>query len=125
MSTPTDTPPTPGRRARRAAQRRSAPAAGRGSAPSSGRSPILWMTVVIGGLGVVALAAFVLLQGGPATADTANLLTPGVPTPLALADGRAIGKADAPVTLRSGPTSSARSAASSPGSSSHSSSPAM
>ena len=57
------------------------------------------MTVVIGGLGVVALAAFVLLQGGPATADTANLLTPGVPTPLALADGRAIGKADAPVTL--------------------------
>ena len=57
------------------------------------------MTVVIGGLGVVALAAFVLLQGGPATADTANLLTPGVPMPLALADGRAIGKADAPVTL--------------------------
>ena len=46
------------------------------------------MTVVIGGLGVVALAAFVLLQGGPATADTANLLTPGVPTPVALADGR-------------------------------------
>ena len=99
MSTPSDTQPTPDRRARRAAQRRSAPAVRRGSAPPRRRSPILWMTATIGGLGVVALAAFVLLQGGPAKADPLNLLTPSVPTPVALADGRAIGKADAPVTL--------------------------
>ena len=57
------------------------------------------MTAIIGGLGVVGLAAFVLLQGGPAKADPSSLLTPGVATPIALADGRAIGKADAPVTL--------------------------
>ena len=56
------------------------------------------MTVVIGGLGVIALAAAVL-QGGAARPDTTNLLGPSAPTPVALADGRAIGKASAPVTM--------------------------
>jgi len=56
------------------------------------------MTVVIGGLGVIALAAAVL-QGGAARPDTTNLLSPSAPTPVALADGRAIGKASAPVTM--------------------------
>lgn len=98
MSTPTDTQPTPSRRARRADQRRSAPAMQRRAAPSPGRSPVLWMTVVIGGLGVIALAAAVL-QGGAARPDTTNLLSPSAPTPVALADGRTIGKASAPVTM--------------------------
>ena len=57
------------------------------------------MTVVIGGLGIVALAAAVLLQGGAAKADTTNLHSPSAPTPVGLADGRAIGKAGAPVTI--------------------------
>ena len=57
------------------------------------------MTVVIGGLGIVALAAAVLLQGGAAKADTTNLHSPSAPTPVGLADGRTIGKAGAPVTM--------------------------
>ena len=57
------------------------------------------MTALIGGVGVVALVAVVLLQGGRATKDPSSLLTPGVPTPVALADGRSIGKTGAPVTL--------------------------
>ena len=57
------------------------------------------MTVVIGGLGVVTLAAAVLLQGGAAKAEAPNLRRPSTPTPVALADRRAIGKASAPVTM--------------------------
>jgi len=57
------------------------------------------MTLVIGALGVIALGAAILLQGGAATADTSTLLSPRSEVPVALADGRALGKADAPVTL--------------------------
>ena len=38
-------------------------------------------------------------RGGPTRADTTALTTPTSPTPVALADGRTLGKADAPVTL--------------------------
>jgi protein-disulfide isomerase len=48
--------------------------------------------VLIGGL--------VLLQGsGPAKVDASGLIAPRSLTPVALADGRTLGKADAPVTL--------------------------
>jgi protein-disulfide isomerase len=58
------------------------------------------ITVIVGGIGVVVLAGLILLQGGSGGADTtAALITPRAPTPVALADGRAVGKADAPVTL--------------------------
>ena len=58
------------------------------------------ITAIVGGLGIVALAGLILLQGGSkATDSTGALATPRTRTPLALADGRAVGKADAPVTL--------------------------
>jgi protein-disulfide isomerase len=93
------TQPQTSRRARRAAERRAEPPARRGGPARTGRSPILLITVIVGGLGVVLLGALVLLRGGPAKADTSSLLSPSTPTPVALADGRSIGKADAPVTL--------------------------
>jgi protein-disulfide isomerase len=98
-STPT-TPP-PDRRARRAAERRAAPPRPRRSTQTrQGRSPLVWITALVGGLGVVALVGAILLRGGgSAPVDAASLVTPASFTPAALADGRTLGKADAPVTL--------------------------
>jgi protein-disulfide isomerase len=87
------------RRERRAAARKSAPVTQESSRSKAKRSPVLWITLVIGGLGVVALTAAVLLQGGGASADASNLVRPKMEVPAALADGRTLGKADAPVTL--------------------------
>jgi protein-disulfide isomerase len=89
------------RRARRAADRQAAAASGShgASPPRTGPSPILLITAIVGGLGIVLIGALVLLGGGQTKADTASLTTPTTPTPLALADGRSLGKADAPVTL--------------------------
>jgi protein-disulfide isomerase len=100
QSSPHPSPqPQASRRARRAAERRAAPPARRQGQPRTARSPILLITAIVGGLGVVLLGALVLLQSGPAKADTSSLLSPSAPTPVALADGRSIGKADARVTL--------------------------
>lgn len=95
----TTTPQT--RRARRAARRRAASVAPRRrGSQRSGRSPLVLMTAVVGGVGLLVLATLVLLAGGSANADvTAGLIEPRAPTPLALADDRAVGRADAPVTL--------------------------
>ena len=99
MSTqPSPQPPT-SRRARRAAERRAESPAQRAGPARTGRSPILLITVIVGGLGVVLLGALVLLQSGPTKVDTSTLLSPSTQTPVALADGRSVGKADAPVTL--------------------------
>jgi protein-disulfide isomerase len=58
------------------------------------------ITAIVGGVGVIALAGLILLQGGSGPTDaTSALISPQAPTPVALADGRAVGKADAPVTL--------------------------
>jgi protein-disulfide isomerase len=86
------------RRARRAAERRTGPAGG-GPPHRTGPSPILLITAIVGGLGIVLVGALILLGGGQTKADTAGLTTPTTPTPLALSDGRSLGKADAPVTL--------------------------
>jgi protein-disulfide isomerase len=87
------------RRARREAERRTA-AGSRAATPSSTtRSPILLITAIVGGLGVILVAALILLGGGQKAADPTTLVTPASPTPVALADGAALGKADAPVTL--------------------------
>jgi protein-disulfide isomerase len=98
-----DTAATPTRRARRTAERRAAagrPSGSPGTRKASGRSPILLITAIVGGLGVVALGAVILLQGGSAPkVDAAGLVAPASPTPTALADGRSLGKPDAPVTL--------------------------
>jgi len=100
LSTQANQPPTSTRRARRAAERaRTAPDARRGSPAGKGRSPILLITAAAVGLGVVLLVGVVLLRGGPARADSTNLIAPATSAPLALADGRTIGRADAPVTL--------------------------
>jgi protein-disulfide isomerase len=95
----TSTPQT--RRARRAAEREAANATRRRPASRAGRSPLLLITAIVGGVGVVVLAGLILLQGGAggATDATSELISPQAPTPVTLADGRAVGKADAPVTL--------------------------
>ena len=102
MSSRKDPSPPPTRRARRAAERaRATPAVRRppGSTKRGG-SPIVWITALVAIVAVVLIGAVVLLQGGRSSAvDTAGLIAPIAPTPLALADGRSLGKADAPVTL--------------------------
>ena len=61
---------------------------------------MLWITAIVGVVGVVLIGGLVLLQGtAPAAVDSANLITPKSTVPIALADGRTLGKADAPVTL--------------------------
>ena len=98
MSKATTTPQT--RRARRAAEREAANSTRRRAASPPGRSPLLLITGIVGGVGVIVLAGLILLQGGSGAADaTTALVSPLAPTPVALADGRAVGKADAPVTL--------------------------
>jgi protein-disulfide isomerase len=88
------------RRARRAAEREAGHSSRRRSASRSGRSPLLLITAIVGGVGIVVLGGLILLGGGSGATDaTSALLTPRTPTPVALADGRAVGKADAPVTL--------------------------
>ena len=92
------------RRARRAAERKAATtsratSSRSASAPSTRRSPILLITALVGGIGVVVLGALILLSGQPTAVDTVGLVTPASPTPVSLADGRAIGAAGAPVTL--------------------------
>ncbi len=99
MSKATSTPQT--RRARRAAEREAAHSSARRAGSRARRSPLLLITVIVGGLGVIALAGLILLQGGSGAtgADTAELVSPLVPTPVTLADARSVGKADARVTL--------------------------
>lgn len=101
MSTKNDAAPPVTRRERRAAERArgTSPAGGPGTTGRRG-SPILWITALVGVLAVVFIGAMVMLQGsGPAKVDAAGLIAPKSPTPIALADGRSLGKADAPVTL--------------------------
>ena len=88
------------RRARRAAERKAAAPSGGSASSGARRSPILLITALVGGLAVVLLAALVLVQGsGPAKVDAAGLIAPTTSAPTDLADGRTLGKADAPVTL--------------------------
>ena len=86
------------RRARRAAERRAATPTRATTSPTR-RSPILLITALVGGIGVIVLGALILLTSQGTAIDTAGLVTPASPTPVSLADGRAIGAADAPVTL--------------------------
>ena len=91
MSTRT---PNPSRRARREAERRAAKSA---ASPVRGRfSPLAWLTVGAIVLGLAAVAVMVALNR-PAASLT--LLPPSDPAPVQLADGRALGRADAPARL--------------------------
>lgn len=98
MSNPSKASTDQSRRARRAAERRgSAPVV---KAAPKRRSPVLLITAIVGGIGIVVLGALILAsQSKPAVIDTTGLVTPAAVTPVTLADGRAIGKANAPVTL--------------------------
>jgi protein-disulfide isomerase len=88
------------RRARRAAEREDAHSSPRRRASRAGRSPLLLITAIVGSGGVVVLAGLILLRGGSGATDaTSALVGPQSATPVALADGRAVGKTDAPVTL--------------------------
>ena len=54
----------------------------------------------MGGLGLALIVGLLLFQGtAPRSVDTAGLRAPLTMTPVALADGRSLGKSDAPVTL--------------------------
>jgi protein-disulfide isomerase len=99
VTTRTDPPPQ-SRRARRAAERANAKPTRRTRANQrGGPSPLVWITAVVGIVAVVMIGALVVMQGGSTTTADEGLVEPTVVTPQALADGRAIGKADAPVTL--------------------------
>ncbi len=82
------------RRARREAERRAARAAPGKS--TGGRSPILWITAAVVFVGIVAVAGLVFVNQ---STDTLGLIPPSDPTPVELAEGRAVGSADAPATL--------------------------
>jgi protein-disulfide isomerase len=101
LSSKTATPGPQSRRERRAAERARETPIGRGPAATSRRgSPVLWITALVGVVALVLVGALVLLQGGPsAKVDAAGLHAPTTPTSAASADGRSLGKADAPVTL--------------------------
>lgn len=91
VRTPTQTPTS--RRARREAQRRANRAV---TPPERGRSPILWITIGAVAIGVVLLAVLVLMNR---PAAEIALTPPSEATAVELADGRAMGAADAPATL--------------------------
>jgi protein-disulfide isomerase len=63
-------------------------------------SPIIWVTAGFGLIGIAIIAVLLVSQGAaPKSVDTAGLKPPVVQVPANLADGRTLGKADAPVTL--------------------------
>ncbi len=87
-------PSTTTRRARREAERRAA--RGAPATSSAARSPIVWITAAALIAGIVLIAALIVANS---SSNTVGLTPPSDPTPIKLADGRAIGSADAPVTL--------------------------
>lgn len=102
LSSRPDAPVPEPRRARRAAERASATSTSRRPGASTGRqrSPIVVISVIVGIIAVALIAGLVVLQGGVPTKDiAAGLTSPTSPTPVDLADGRSLGKVDAPVTL--------------------------
>jgi protein-disulfide isomerase len=59
-----------------------------------------WITALAGTAAIVIVGGLVVLQGGARSpVDAVDLVAPASTTPVALAAGRSIGKADAPVTL--------------------------
>jgi protein-disulfide isomerase len=101
LSTKTEPSTHRSRRERRAAERaRGTSRRDRTTRSSQRGSPIVAITALVGVLAVALIGALVLLQGtGSPAVDAAGLIAPTSPTPVALADGRSLGKADAPVTL--------------------------
>lgn len=87
------------RRERRQAEREGRKA-GRQASGSSSKGPSMMLLATVGALiAGVAIIAVVFLVNQPPAAGTAELTSPTHIPPTDLADGRTIGKADAPVTL--------------------------
>ena len=102
MSSRTDAPIPQTRRERRAAERGHGTPESRRSAARRGdrRTGLLLGTGIVGLVAVILIGGLIVLQGsGPAPIDAAGLRTPASLAPVALAEGRSLGKADAPVTL--------------------------
>ncbi len=102
LSTRTAAPSPSSRRQRRLAARTPGNG-GIGPGQASGRrrvSPLVWITAAAGLAGLVLVGALLVSQGAtPQSVDVGNLQPPMAQAPVELADGRALGKADAPVTL--------------------------
>ena len=102
MTSRTDAPAPPSRHERRLADRTRGANGTRPPANASGRgtSPLIWVTAGFGVIGVVIIAVLLISQGtAPKSIDTSGLKESVVLVPAGLADGRTLGKADAPVTL--------------------------
>jgi len=83
--------------ARPSSRRRPRPSEPPGHLPVS---PVVAVTVLAGIAAVMLIgAAFVLQTPVARPVDATGLVAPETPTPVALADGRSLGRADAPVTL--------------------------
>ena len=102
LTSRTDAPAPPSRHERRIAERATrANGAGRRPADTPRRgSPLVWVTAGFGLIGVVIIVALLVVQGAaPKSIDTSDINASVVQVPVDLADGRALGKANAPVTL--------------------------
>lgn len=103
MTSRTDAPAPSSRHERRLAERATrANGTGRRSAdsPRRGASPLIWVTAGFGLIGIVIIGVLLVMQGtAPKSIDTSNIKASVVQVPVDLADGRTLGKPDAPVTL--------------------------
>jgi protein-disulfide isomerase len=103
LTSKTDAPAPPSRHERRLADRAARANGTTRRAADAGRrgiSPLIWVTAGFGLIGIVIIGALVISQGtAPKPINTAGLKSPIGQVPAGLADGRVLGKADAPVTL--------------------------
>ncbi len=103
LTSGTDAPAPSSRHERRLADRaaRSNATARRpADPPRRGISPLIWATAGFGLIGIVIIGVLLVSQGtAPKSIDTSDLKESVIQVPVGLADGRALGKADAPVTL--------------------------
>jgi len=101
VSVRTDTSNPTSRRARRAADRQRPIRAARRPRRQGRRqgSPLLRLTVITGVAAAALIGGLVMLQGGGAVADAGTPVAPLSVAPTTLAEGRSLGRADAPVTL--------------------------
>lgn len=102
MTSRTDAPAPPSRRERRLTDRATR-TSGTSKPPAEAsrrNSALIWVTAGFGLIGVVIIAVLLISQGtAPRSIDTSSLRASVVEVPADLADGRTLGKADAPVTL--------------------------
>lgn len=102
LTSRTDAPAPPSRHERRLADRatRANNSAGHPADAPRGISPLILATAGFGLIGIVIIGFLLISQGtAPRTIDTSDIKASVVQVPVDLADGRTLGKADAPVTL--------------------------